>query len=248
MKLLENFGFLLLLTMGIVFDCSAPPKTKDGITKVKKEPVRIPVADEKGFFPEYRLGFGDVIEIKIFDNERFNETVAVRPDGRITIEKIGDIFAAGMTPSELDSLITDTYSKFIRKPDVTVFVRQFGSYQVYVCGEVNAPGAFPLQRDMNILQALATAGGPKDTAKLGSVMILRRGSNKNLDALKVDVKSALKGKNNVNPPEVLRVHNQDVIYVPKTAIASTSTFLKQVYDGFLPPLDIYLRAALWWGR
>jgi len=238
----------LLLALGVIFSCSPPPKAKSGVTGVNPEGAGTDKTAERRLSPEYRLGFGDVVEIRLFDNERFNQTVAVRPDGRITLEKIGDIFVDQMTPSQLDSLITSTYAKFIRNPEVTVFVRQFGGYQVYVCGEVNAPGAVPLQRDMNIMQALAAAGGPKDTATLTSVMILRRGSNENLDAVRVDVHRAIRGSKEGIPAEALQVHAQDVIYVPKTFIASTNLFLKQIYDAVLPPLDIYLRAVLWWGR
>ena len=91
--------------------------------------------------PEYRLGFGDEIEVKFFNNAQFNEMITVRPDGRITLEKIGDIYVTGMTPSQLDSLITTTYADIIRDPEVTVFVRKFGSYQTYILGEVGDPGA-----------------------------------------------------------------------------------------------------------
>lgn len=193
--------------------------------------------------PEYRLGFGDVIEIKFFNNERFNETVAVRPDGRITLEKMGDIPVTGMTPLQLDSLITATYAGFVRNPEVTVFVRQFGGYQVYVLGEVNNPGGFPLQREMNVFQALATAGGHKETAKLGSVIILRRAEKNGVQAFKLDLNRALKDRDEAG----LLVQAQDVIYVPKTFVSNVNTFLKHVYDGVLPPVDIYLR-ALWWGN
>lgn len=204
------------------------------------------MAKTSALLPEYRLGFGDVVEVKFFNNERFNETVAVRPDGRITLEKMGDIPVTGMTPLELDSLITTTYAVFVRNPEVTVFVRQFGGYQVYVLGEVNAPGGYPLQRDMSLLQAIAAAGGFKETAKRGSVMVLRPGEQKQINALKVDLTAAIRGHN--QPDEnVLYVQAQDVIYVPKTFISSTSAFLKQVYDGVLPPLDTYFQ-ALWWRR
>jgi protein involved in polysaccharide export with SLBB domain len=198
---------------------------------------------ETAFLPEYRLGFGDVVEIKFFNNARFNETVAVRPDGRITLEKMGDIPVTGMTPLQLDSLITATYAGFVRDPEVTVFVRQFGGYQVYVLGEVTMPGGYPIQQNMTLLQALAAAGGPKETAKLGSVMILRHGKSESVYALKVDLANATKGANGAISKDNFYVQGQDVIYVPKTFIASASAFLKQVYEGLLPPIDIYLRAA-----
>lgn len=236
MKSYKALWILPLFCLGTVWNCSPPPQVENESTGLarRSEPV---------FSPEYRLGFGDVVEIKFFNNERFNETVAVRPDGRITLEKMGDIPVTGMTPLQLDSIITATYAGFVRDPEVTVFVRQFGSYQVYVLGEVNLPGGYPIQKNMTIMQAVAVAGGTKETAKLGCVMILRRGEGESVNALKVDLASVIKGANGVISLDDFYVQGQDVIYVPKTFIASASAFLKQVYDGLLPPVDIYLRAA-----
>jgi polysaccharide export outer membrane protein len=195
--------------------------------------------------PEYRLGFGDVVEVKFFNNDRFNETVRVRPDGRISLERVGDIFVAGMTPSQLDNLITQTYAEIIQNPDVTIFVREFGGYQVYVLGEVNNAGGHVIQRNMTLLQAIAAAGGAKNSASLGSVMLLRSEDGENVQAYSIDVDEWLDGET-ANLPLALRyVRPRDIIYVPRTFIASASTFLKQVWDGLIPPVNVYLQALLW---
>jgi protein involved in polysaccharide export with SLBB domain len=246
MKLQEavRFSFLLLFASGMIFNCSAPPKTNSESTARRQEYAEMSTA-----LPEYRLGFGDVIEVKFFNNERFNETVTVRPDGRITIQKIGDILVTGMAPSQLDSLITVNYAKFLRDPEVTIFVRQFGGYQVYVLGEVNLPGGYPIQRNMTIVQAVAAAGGPKESANLGSVMILRRGKQEEVNALRVNLNKAIKEVHHEKISENnLYVEAQDFIYVPKTFISNVTTFMQQIYAGLLPPLDIYLRALWWSGR
>lgn len=194
---------------------------------------------------EYELGFGDVLDIKFFRNTEFNETVTVRPDGRISLARVDELYVAGMTPAELDSVITATYAKIIRQPDVTVIVRDFGGYQVYVLGEVNRPGGVPIQRKMTVLQALAAAGGPKISAKMGSVMILRRGERNGVDAIKVDLKKAVNARRRFDVVQYdIRVEPQDIIYVPKTLIANVSDFMRQVYAGILPPLDLYLRAVI----
>ena len=238
MKTLKSFRFSLLL-FGSLTGCHSGPALNANYTASATKPASAVTVSST--LPEYRLGFGDVVEIKFFNNERFNETVAVRPDGRITLEKMGDLPVTGMTPSHLDSLITAKYASFVRDPEVTVFVRQFGGYQVYVLGEVNNPGGYPLQREMNIFQALATAGGHKETAKLGSVIILRPHERDGVQAFKIDMNRAIKEYDEA----ALAVHAQDVIYVPKTLISNVSKFLTQVYDGVLPPLDVYTRALLY---
>lgn len=193
---------------------------------------------------EYRLGFGDVIEIKFFNNNQFNETLTVRPDGRISMQKVGDILVAGMTPKELSHHITEAYAKIIKDPEVTVIVRNFGGYQVYVLGEVKSPGAFPLQRNLTILQSLALAGGHKETAMLKSIVLLRRQQEGKIDVQRIDLSQ--------NSPTAIQKNDlyleaSDIIYVPKTFIANVNTFLEQAFSGIIPPLDIYLRAA-WWNR
>ncbi len=204
--------------------------------------------------PEYRLGFGDEVEVKFFNNEMFNERVSVRPDGRITLEKVGDIYVTGMTPSQLDSLITVTYADIIRDPEVTVFVRKFGSYQTYILGEVYSPGGYPVERNMTVMQALAVAGGFKFSAAMSSVIILRQDEHAQVQALKVDVTGYLAGEAltvYVKDKEIEVEMNEffikplDLIYVPKTPIANVVAFLEQVYAGLLPPIDVYLRALLW---
>ncbi len=247
---LFRYSLFLLVTICIIFDCSNRSIIKSDSPvpdNESRKSVMIPKVEGRTCIPEYQLGFGDVIEVKFFDNERFNETVTVRPDGRITLQKIGDIFVTGMTPSQLDSLITVMYSEIIRDPEVTVFVRNFSGYQVYILGEVNSPGIYPLQKNMTVLQSLAAAGGPKNTARLESILILRRSEKEQLNASKIDLTKPLDGTNNATIENLLYIQAQDIIYVPKTYIANVSSFLNQIYEGALPPIDIYLR-ALWWRK
>jgi len=204
-----------------------------------------PESTKKQSKPEYLLGFGDVIEIKFFRNSEFNETVTVRPDDRISLQKIGELEVSGMTPSQLDSVITTTYSEFVLEPDVTVIVREFGGLNVYVLGEVESPGGYPVERDMSLLQALAVAGGPTNSAKLGSVLVLRRDQGKRGQAIKVNLVKLLKGKSQLEIAQNnILIHPYDIVYVPKTPIANVADFMTKIYDVFLPPVDIYLR-ALW---
>ena len=241
--LIPCVNFLILLLLIFLTSCAirVPKKAaleKTGIEARETEPVTLPPA------PEYQLGFGDVIEVKFFNNEKFNEILTIRPDGRISMQKVGDIQVAGMTPTELNHRITETYTKIIKDPEVTVIVRNFGGYQVYVLGEVKSPGAFPVQRNLTILQSLALAGGQKETATLKSILLMRRTREGILDARRIDLSN--------NSPEAMQkndvyVEAFDIIYIPKTFIANINTFLDQAFSGLIPPLDIYLR-AMWWNR
>lgn len=214
---------------------------KQAPSEKEKEKERVPSRKTQ----RYRLGFGDVIEVKFFNNERFNETLNVRPDGRISMQKVGDILVAGLTPTQLSRLITKIYGKILKNPEVTVIVRNFGGYQVFILGEVNSPGAIPLQRNLTVLQTLAQAGGYKETASLRSVLLMRRNKDGTIDAKRVNLRAK-------SPEAILKndlyVEAFDVIYVPKTFIANVNTFLDQALAGLIKPLDVYLRAAWYYGR
>jgi protein involved in polysaccharide export with SLBB domain len=195
--------------------------------------------------PEYRIGLLDELEIRVRYHERLNGTVKVRPDGRITLEDLGDIVAAGMTPAELDGVITDLYSDAIHEPEVTVFVRSFATLSIYVLGEVRNPGIVEMKPKMTVLQAVAAASGPIRSAKMSSVMMLRRDAIGQIKAVRLDLKaSAVKNA----AYQDTYVQPEDIIFVPKTAIASVNNFLAQVYDGLFPPVDIYLRALREYNR
>jgi protein involved in polysaccharide export with SLBB domain len=241
----EKRNFMLKSVMTILFLFMATfswlTAEEDGI---KQNPQLFPTDLT---IPEYRLGFGDMIEVKFFENERFNEAVTIRPDGRISLERMGEIFVAGMTPIQLDSMITLKYAEFIQDPDVTVIVRGFSGYKIYVLGEVNQPGGYPVEREMTLLQAIASAGGTREGAKIQSTILLRRGANNEVEAQKVDLKKAIRNGNKVASSYDLFVQPHDIVYVPKTTIASASTFMQQIYDGFLPQVDLYLR-WLWWKK
>lgn len=195
----------------------------------------------------YTLGIDDVVEIKFFDNEQFNEVLRVRPDGRISLAKVGDIYVHGLTPIQLDSIITSCYAKIIQSPDVTVIVREFGTRQIFVLGQVNAPGGYPVDRNMTLLHVLASAGGLKDTAEPRSIMILRRKGRNLLAAYKVDVTQTFKKTQHDAMNTDPFVYSMDVVYVPRTYIASAGAFLQQIYNVLLPPFDVYLR-ALWYSE
>jgi protein involved in polysaccharide export with SLBB domain len=240
----------VLLVISAIYGCS---RSASSVKMNYGENVTAPPLKSR-LLPEYRLGFGDEIEVKFFNNAQFNELITVRPDGRITLEKIGDIYVTGMTPSQLDSLVTVTYADIIRDPEVTVFVRKFGSYQTYILGEVGKPGGYSVERNMTLVQALTVAGGVKYSGALSSIIILRGGEGEQVHALRIDISGYLSGKQleiYVPDKEIELTMDEfyikplDLIYVPKTPIADVVAFLEQVYAGLLPPIDVYLRALLW---
>jgi len=234
-------SFRIILIMSLVFRCASHRAENNSIIIQSSELEKRLSTEPK---PEYQLGYGDVIEVKFFNNNQFNEQLIVRPDGRISMERVGDIIVSGLTPKQLSRKIEDAYGTFIKEPEVTVIVREFGGSQVYVLGEVEKPGAYPVHRKLSVIQSIAMAGGYKATAKLKSVILIRKTQAGVFSARRLNL-SGLSAENIKR--DDITVESLDIIYIPKTFIANVNTFIDQAFSGFIQPLDVYLR-AVWYYR
>jgi len=128
--------------------------------------------------PAYVIGEEDVLSINVWKDPEVSRTVPVRPDGKISLPLINDVQAAGLSPAQLGMAITERLRKFMADPQVTVIVTQINSRRIYIMGEVNRAGAFPLLPNMTVLQALSSAGGFTQFANLKGIYVLRSESGK----------------------------------------------------------------------
>ena len=122
---------------------------------------------------KYFLQLGDVIDIKCFYYPELNESVAVRPDGMISVPLVQDVMAEGLTAAELADVLYKKLLIYIREPQVSVIVKQVNAPKIFVLGNVAKPGPYPLRSDMSILQALSLAGGFTQFASLRSIKLVR---------------------------------------------------------------------------
>jgi polysaccharide export outer membrane protein len=122
---------------------------------------------------DYVIGVEDVLNIVFWKEKDFSAEVVVRPDGKISLPMLNDIDAVGLTPEQLAAEVSKAATKFVRDAGATVMVREIRSRKVYVVGEVTKPGAFAIGDEMNVLQALAEAGGLLEHAKKGDIVIVR---------------------------------------------------------------------------
>jgi polysaccharide export outer membrane protein len=126
---------------------------------------------------EYVLGIGDKLNINVWHNADLSGEVIVRPDGTITMPLIGDVRAAGETPSSLKAAIGSRLSQYLKDnsaSELTVAVRQANSYRITVAGEVNHPGVFNSDHYISVSEAIAQAGGFTRFAKRNSMTLQRR--------------------------------------------------------------------------
>jgi polysaccharide biosynthesis/export protein len=123
--------------------------------------------------PAYTIGLGDVLRIVVWREPELTLDVTVRSDGMITVPLLGDVQAAGRTPSQLADRLKTELDRLIENPRVTVSVSQATTARVYVVGQMLRPGEFPLSGRMTVLKALALAGGFKEFARPENIVIVR---------------------------------------------------------------------------
>jgi polysaccharide export outer membrane protein len=114
----------------------------------------------------YLVGVGDVLDIRVFGRPQLTrEAVRVDARGMIRMPLIeGEIQAACRTEASLAEFISTQYLKFVRRPQVDVFIREYNSQPVAVVGAVDKPGRFQLQRQIRLLELLTFSGGPTEKA------------------------------------------------------------------------------------
>ncbi len=160
--------------------------------------------------PAYVIGPEDVLDINVWKEPDMTRIVPVRPDGKISLPLINDVLAAGSTPQQLATTVTDRLRKFLTEPQVTVIVTAINSQRVFVVGEVLRAGAFPLIPGMTVLQALASSGGFTTFADVKKIHVMRLVNGKHTE-LPFNYREVLKGD---NPDQNIKLEPGDTVVVP----------------------------------
>ncbi|HET9000557.1 MAG TPA: polysaccharide biosynthesis/export family protein [bacterium] len=176
-------------------------------------PVQPPPTNP-GVPDNYILGPGDQIEINVFGEPDLTRTVTIKPDGIIALPLINQVTATGKTAAQLEAELTRLYSKYLKKPSVSVLVRQFRMNPIYVMGEVSKPGRYDLTYEMTFLDALTLAGGATDKANLDGSQLVRVENGKN-KAIPIKANQMIQGK--AATPN-LKLQPGDLIYVPRRGL------------------------------
>lgn len=158
----------------------------------------------------YTIGAGDVLDISVWNNEALTKQVTVMPDGKIHFPLIGEVLAGGKTISVLKKELEDRISPFVPSPNLSVMVQQLNSMLIYVIGKVNNPGRFVLNTNVNVLQALAMAGGLNPFAKRNNIRIFRKTNDKNM-IFEFEYDEVTEGK---NLKQNIQLERGDVVIVP----------------------------------
>ena len=182
---------------------AAPPATAAPTTPATASSGSVPVD------ASYVIGPDDVLQVTVWKEQALSGTFPVRPDGMISMVLLGDVKAAGLTPTQLGENLTTQYKKYIQDPLVTVLVQAVNSQRIFIVGEVGHVGPIPLTPGMTPLQAIASAGGLTPYAHKKSIYILRGPQGKQ-EKIPFDYKAALRGNN----PQNVTLQPNDTVVVP----------------------------------
>jgi polysaccharide biosynthesis/export protein len=174
------------------------------VTVAPTQPEAAPAAGE------YVIGEQDVLSIVVWKERELSATVVVRPDGKITLPLVNEIKVIGMTPAQLQALLTEQFRPFLNVPQVTVEVVQINSRKAYLVGEVAKTGTFPLNSSTTVLQIIAAAGGLKDFAKRKDIYVLHNQNGKQV-RYRFNYDEVIRGK---NPQQNIVLQPGDMVVVP----------------------------------
>jgi polysaccharide export outer membrane protein len=122
---------------------------------------------------DYVIGPEDVLSVVFWRDKDMTGDVSVRPDGKVSLPLLNDVQAAGLTPAQLRDRLIEASKQYFEDPSVTVVVKQMNSRKVFITGEVNKPGPYPLVGPTTVLQLISIAGGLRDYADSKKILIVR---------------------------------------------------------------------------
>ena len=158
----------------------------------------------------YVIGPGDILDISVWKDTALTKVVPVLPDGTISFPLVNEMPAAGKTVGELRQDMEKKIASYIADPVISVSIQQVNSMQIFILGRVNHPGRFVLNRDINVLQALAIAGGVNAFAEKDNIRIFRENGD-GQQILAFDYDDVTRGR---NMEQNIPLERGDIIFVP----------------------------------
>ncbi|MFH1281852.1 MAG: polysaccharide biosynthesis/export family protein [Candidatus Omnitrophota bacterium] len=178
---------------------------------------------------EYYIDVGDVLDISVWQMPDLSKSeVIVRPDGKISFPLIGDVKVEGFTLTQLDDVITEQLKTYVKVPEVSIMLRQFGesTNRVSILGEVAAPGVYRYSGPPSLAEVVASAGGYTKYSVIKSVMVIRyTGEGKKPEVIRINLAHILKGNKYSNN---IWLKPNDVVYVPRSPIGNLTTFTELI--------------------
>jgi protein involved in polysaccharide export with SLBB domain len=188
---------------------------------------------------DYRVQRGDLLEIRFAESPELDRDSLVRPDGRISLQLVDEVYVEGLTTAELTDQLRNAYSRELRDPEITVNVRSTAA-RVYVGGHIERPGEYPWTRQITAMQAIARAGGFRETADTSRILVLRREPGGAELAIEIDLDDATSDEGGSRD---VYLAPYDLVVVPSSTVADVNKWVDQYIRRNVPltPRDILRR-------
>jgi polysaccharide export outer membrane protein len=136
--------------------------------------TELPVEPSRG--ADYLIHDGDLIEIRVFNQEPLSTRARVRSDGRVAVPVLGDITVEGRRPADIKAEVEARLKDYVNAPNVTVTLDESHPITISVLGEFAHPGVFPVDARTTLPQIVALAGGLTDYASRDRLFVVRSGA------------------------------------------------------------------------
>jgi polysaccharide biosynthesis/export protein len=193
-------------------------------------------ADQSGGFsehdPRYHIQPSDVVEIHYRYTPEYDQTVMVQPDGFVALEIAGDVKLQDLTLDQAKAAITQKAGERLKDPEITLVLKDFQKPYFVVAGEVGTPGRFEMRGTITAVQAVAMAGGFKNSAKHSQVLLFRKVDNEMAATRILDLKAAMTGaltESNID------LRPGDMLVVPQNRISKIERLVKIANIGAYVP-------------
>jgi polysaccharide export outer membrane protein len=170
----------------------------------------------------YTLGGGDRIRVNVFEVPEYTGEYTIPPGGAINLPLIGSVSVQGLTPEQAADEISRKYSRFLKRPLISVNLLAPRPINVTVAGEVTRPGAYTLSLQggagdnpgvqyPTVLAALTTAQGVTQAADISKVQLRRKIGRSSEQIVNLDLREYLQTG---RLPQDITLRDGDTIYVP----------------------------------
>ena len=156
---------------------------------------------------EYTIGPGDVLSISIWGAINARHELTVDRNGEVSIPKVGTVKVWGVTYDQVKTVINKAIGQYFKNYEINVTLGKLRSIQVFVVGEVEFPGSYPVSSLATVVNALSAAGGPTKNGSLRSIQVSRNGK----PAETIDLYDILLHGDRSHD---IRLQNGDTIFVP----------------------------------
>ncbi|MCJ7484987.1 MAG: polysaccharide export protein, partial [Candidatus Aminicenantes bacterium] len=209
-NMMKKAARVFALTISAALVCTGMAAAQ-AAPQVKAQPPAQAQEARDVFVRAYRVGPGDLLELKVFQVDELSQTVRVSEDGSITLPLVGRVIVEGLTQEGVvQKLAGLIQAKYVKNPQVTIFIKEYKNQQVAVIGAVEKAGSYELVGRKNLLQIISMAGGFSETAG-NEIFILREGPDGVTSSVAIDLKDLLvNGNQKLNIP----IEPNDVINVP----------------------------------